>query len=135
MFFQGCHLLVDLKKITKLNTRNLRAKHFQTIEHLLTSGLTLIQKISSIIKWTLNVHTEKGLPVTKSVLLAICKLVEVLKSISIMFNKNLISLVYKVLLVCQHLSHKALSILHNIRVSAIKQLLTNPNLKIRRFIW
>ncbi|XP_018567265.1 WASH complex subunit 4 isoform X2 [Anoplophora glabripennis] len=112
---QGCHFLVDLKKITELNTRNLRTKHFQSIEHLLIDGLTLIQKISSVIKWTLNVHTEKGLPVTKSVVLAVCKLTEVLKSICIMFNKNLISMVYIILLICQHLSHKALSILHNIR--------------------
>lgn len=54
---------------------------------------------------------------TMSVLLALCKLIEILKSFQFIFHKNVSPLVYVTLLVRQHLTHKALSLIHNYKVS------------------
>ncbi|KAJ8910819.1 hypothetical protein NQ315_004679, partial [Exocentrus adspersus] len=112
---QGCYFLIELKNLIELDTRNLKSKQFQNIGNLLSKGLTLVQKISTLNRWILNVHTEKNLPLTKSVLLAVCKLTEILKSVYIMLSRNIVDMAYIILLICQHLSHRALSVLHTIR--------------------
>ncbi|KAG5896826.1 hypothetical protein JTB14_032067 [Gonioctena quinquepunctata] len=95
---QVCYFLMEMEKIGKLNTKQYKAK-----------------KISTSVMTTLNLHADKDLPLTKSVLLAICRLIEVLKCIPIILRKNMMTITYVVLLITQHLSHKALGLLSNIR--------------------
>ncbi|CAG9826231.1 unnamed protein product [Diabrotica balteata] len=112
---QVCYFLMELEHISKLDTNNIKVRELQGIVMCLNNGLKLLKKISFSVQWTLNLHVDKNLPVQKSVLLSICKLVEVLKCIPLIFKKHMVSLTYIFLLTTQHLSHKALSLLNNIR--------------------
>lgn len=76
----------------------------------------MIKKICELIKWVLNLHANEGRPMAKSVLLALCKLVEVLKGFESVFNRNMLQLTYIILLISQHLNHKGLYILGNLKV-------------------
>ncbi|XP_060537430.1 WASH complex subunit 4 [Cylas formicarius] len=117
---QTCYYLVELDKQIKVNMGNLKVKQLQYICVLLLDGLKLVQKINSTIKWVMNVHFDKMLPVTKTVLVAISKLVEILKSIYLNLNQNIILLVHLVLLISQHLQYKALSILISIKKDLVQ---------------
>ncbi|CAG9854952.1 unnamed protein product [Phyllotreta striolata] len=112
---QVCYFLIELEKISALDRNNIKLKELQNIVATFTDGLKLLRKISYSVQWTLNVHADKNLPLQKSVLLSICKLIEILKSVPLVFRKQIVSLTCIFLLTTQHLSHKALALLGNIR--------------------
>lgn len=106
---------LNLQNMSGFNTKNLQEKC-----HLLTRGIKLMKKISELVKWITNLHAGEGRPMVVSVLLALCRLIEVLKSFQFIFHKNILSLVYISLLVCQQLTHRLLTLVHNLKVSCVK---------------
>lgn len=66
----------------------------------------------------MNLYSDKCVPITKTVLLSLCKLIEVLKCIYLSFKKNSFVFIYSILLIIQQLSYKASSLLHNLKVSS-----------------
>ncbi|XP_023014098.2 strumpellin and WASH-interacting protein [Leptinotarsa decemlineata] len=112
---QVCCFLMEMEKIGKLNTNTVKVRELQIIVTALNAGLKLAKKISYSIMTTLNLHADKDLPLTKSVILAICRLIEILKCIPIIFRKNMIMVTYIILLIIQHSSHRALGLLGSIR--------------------
>lgn len=106
-------------EIEKLNTQNMSGFNVKSLQekcYLLTQGLKLVKKISELVKWITNLHANEGRPMVVSVLLSVCRLIEVLKGFQFIFQKNLLSLVYISLLVCQQLTHKLLTLVHNSKV-------------------
>lgn len=83
---------------------------------MLVEGVKLIKKISEIVKWITNLHANEGRPMVKSVLLEVCKLIEVLKLIQLIYQQNLIPLTYIVFLNLQFLTHKVHQLLSKIKV-------------------
>lgn len=110
-------------EVERLNTQNMNAFNVKNLQEkcsLLTQGIKLMKKISELVKWITNLHAAEGRPMVVSVLLALCKLIEVLKSFQFIFHKNILPLVYISLLVCQQLTHKLLTLVHNLKVSWVK---------------
>lgn len=105
--------------LNKQNINELDAKGLQSKCNLLIEGIKLAKKISELVKWTTNLHADEERPMTMSVLLALCKLIEILKSFQFIFYKNMSSLVYVTLLVRQQLTHKALLLIRNYKVRYI----------------
>lgn len=95
----------------------LDAKGLQSKCNLLIEGVKLAKKISELVKWITNLHADEERPMTMSVLLALCKLIEVLKSFQFIFHKNISVVVYVMLLVRQQLTYKALLLIRNYKVS------------------
>lgn len=115
--FQACYWLIEIERVTKMDMSRFEVKHLQEMTNLLIDGIKLVKKISEMVKWIINLHADKGRPMSKSVVMALCRLIEVMKCFQFMFHKKMLPLVYAVLLISQHLSHKALTLLRNIRVS------------------
>ncbi|GJQ84460.1 hypothetical protein Trydic_g21021 [Trypoxylus dichotomus] len=98
---QACQWIIGVEFIAKTNM----------------SQFKITKKICELIKWVTNLHANEGRPMTKTVLLALCKLIEVLKGFRFVFDRNMLRLTYMILLISQHLNHKALCILANVKKS------------------
>lgn len=109
--------MLNIEALNKQNINELDARALQFKCSLLIEGIKLAKKISELVKWITNLHAAEERPITITVLLALCKLIEILKSFQFIFHKNLSPLVYVMLLVRQHLTHKALAHIHNYKVS------------------
>lgn len=62
-------------------------------------------------------HLNENIPVTKTLLNCISRLVEMLKYIYSFFKRNMLSIHYYVLLISQHLQHVMLAALNVLKVS------------------
>lgn len=113
---QACEWVLNVEGLNKQNINELDAKALQSNCNLLIEGIKLAKKISELVKWITNLHADEERPMTMSVLLSLCKLIEVLKSFQFIFHKNMSTLVYVMLLVRQQLTHKALSLIRNYKV-------------------
>ncbi|XP_019764988.1 WASH complex subunit 4 isoform X2 [Dendroctonus ponderosae] len=113
--FQANHFLIELESKIKLNATALNTRHLKEISSLLFNGLKLTQKMQWIIKWIMNIHLNENMPVTKTLLNCISRLVEMLKYIYSSFKRNMLSINYYVLLISQHLQHVALATLNVVK--------------------
>ncbi|KAF7268514.1 hypothetical protein GWI33_018392 [Rhynchophorus ferrugineus] len=118
--FQACHYLIDLEKKIKINTTNLKLKQLQDISVLFFDGLKLLRKVNHYVTWIMNIHSDKMLPITKTVLSCVCQLVEILKCIFLAFEKNMLLVCYLIVLISQHLQHKALLILATLKKNQVQ---------------
>ncbi|KAK4871515.1 hypothetical protein RN001_015639 [Aquatica leii] len=105
----------ELMQLLKIDMTHLQTKYLHNACNILINGIKLVKKISDLIKWITNLHADAERPMTKSTLLALCKLMEVLKATQFIFQKKLMHLVYVILLISQHLTYKALLLLNNIK--------------------
>lgn len=112
---QACFLLNDFRKILKYNLYSLGAKQLQDIMKILSEVLKLVKKINFNIQWILNIHADKNIAITKSVLLSVCRLIEILKCFNIIYSKHTVAITYILLIIIQHLSFKALSISNTLK--------------------
>lgn len=108
--------MIEIDKLSHHDLSSFEGKHLQKASNLLIEAIKFVKKISEIVKWIANLHADKGRPMSKSVLVALCRLVEILKCFQFIFHEKLLPLVYIISLISQQLSHKALTILRNIRV-------------------
>ena len=53
-----------------------------------SQGMLLAYNLSNLVRTTLNLHSEQGKPMTKSGVLAVCKLIELLKCIQYTFHRQ-----------------------------------------------
>lgn len=102
--------------VVKKNPSAFKPKNLQSICDLLIDGIKLVKKVNELVKWIMNLHADIQKPMTKAVLLSVCKLIEVLKVLQFTFEKQFSSLNQTMVLVTQHLTHKALTILITIKV-------------------
>lgn len=112
---QACFLLIDFNKMVQLNLYGLRAKQLLDVVNLLAEIFKLVKKINFIIQWILNIHVDKNIPITKSVLLSICRLIEILKCFKVIYTTHTTTITYMLLILIQHLSYRALSLLGTIK--------------------
>nr|CAH7757147.1 unnamed protein product [Callosobruchus chinensis] len=112
---QACCLLLEIEKVLKLTTASLKSKELQIAVQLIGEAMKLLDKINFLLKWVLNLKTDKKMSITKTEILAACKLIEVLKCFSFFLLGNKIKFSNIVLVVTQHLSYKALTMLHSIK--------------------
>lgn len=90
---------------------------------LLFQGVRFASQINFIVKTVSSIHTTQGIPMTKSCLLVICKLVEVLKAMYDCFSKNLIRISLSINLISQHISFQLATEIGSLK----KSIITNKN--------
>ncbi|KAL1493027.1 hypothetical protein ABEB36_011169 [Hypothenemus hampei] len=106
--WQACHFVLNLENIAKTDVKALKVKQLIEINDLLHEGLNLFQKIKWTVNWLLNIHMDKNLQVTKTMLNCISRSVEVLKCIYISFERHMLLLNYIFFMISQYLQHIAL---------------------------
>lgn len=109
--------MIEVEALTKRDKSSFKLEELQDACNLLIDGVKLAKKISELLKWITCLYADQGTPMGKSVLISLCRLVEVLKGFNCLFQKKQLSLLYISLLISQQLTYKALSILQNIKVS------------------
>lgn len=112
---QVCLFIMEIEKVSQFKSSTLNIREIHIIINLVNRGLKLVRKINFMLKWMLNIYADKNLCFTKTVLVSICKLIESLKCIYNVYQRNAIRISYILLMTIQHLSHKALSVLLNTR--------------------
>lgn len=80
---------------------------------LLLTGVRLSSDISRLLKTILNLHAALGKPMTKIVVLYLCKLVELLKSIETSYQYHIFVIADSINHVLQYLVYQALSAISN----------------------
>lgn len=111
--------MMQVEHLAKRDKSAFNVEELQDACNLLIDGIKLIKKISELIKWFTNLYADQGTPMGMSVVMALCRLIELLKGLQFVFRRNLLPLVYITMLITQHLTHKAFSILSNIKVSRV----------------
>lgn len=108
--------MIEIKKLIKKDLSKFKTEELYDSCYLLIDGIKLIKKIAELVKWITNLHANEGRPMTKSILLVICKLIEVLKGFQFTCRHNLVQLTYVILLNLQVLTHRGLGLLIHIKV-------------------
>ena len=81
-------------------------------------GLLYACSIQQLVSTTMNLHVSLQKPMTKASVLAMCRLIELLKAIEDSFHRRTMLLAESMNHIVQNVSHKALMILKTVRVSA-----------------
>ncbi|KAB0801554.1 hypothetical protein PPYR_05908 [Photinus pyralis] len=111
----------ELVHVTEMDMTHLQINYLQNVADTFINGIRLVKKISELVKWITNMHVDAERPMTKSTLLALCRLVEVLKAIQFIFQKNLLPLIYVITLITQHLAYKAVTELAKLKRSLTQE--------------
>jgi len=82
-------------------------------------GLLYAYSIRQLVTTTLNLHVSLQKPMTKASVLAMCRLVELLKAIEHTFHRRTMLLAESLNHIVQNISHKALTAFKTVRVSDI----------------
>ena len=82
-----------------------------------TQGLLYAYSIRQLVTTTLNLHVSLQKPMTKASVLAMCRLVELLKAIEHAFHRRTMLLAESLNHIVQNVAHKALATLKTVRVS------------------
>lgn len=113
---QGSNWMIQMENMMKLDMSYLKLKQLQQQYALLVQGIKLMKRSSEIVKWITNLHAAEGRPMTKTVVLVLCRLVELLKGFQLMLKKQELSLVHCIYLVSQYIAYQALTIIVSTKV-------------------
>jgi WASH complex subunit 7 len=83
---------------------------------ILLQGIQYACEISHLLKTVTNLHVTLAKPMTKTAVLALCKLVEILKGIQHMYHHHYMTIAESINHVVQHLAFKALNIIVSAKV-------------------
>ncbi|KAK7791494.1 hypothetical protein R5R35_008848 [Gryllus longicercus] len=78
---------------------------------LFLQGVQFACTISHLLKTVTNLHVSLAKPMTKTAVIALCKMIELLKGIQHMYHRHFMAVSESVNHVIQHLSYRALSII------------------------
>jgi WASH complex subunit 7 len=79
-------------------------------------GVQYACEISRLLKTITNLHVTLAKPMTKTAVLALCKLVELLKGIQHIYHRHYMTIAESINHVLQHLAFQALNIIGSAKV-------------------
>lgn len=106
-----------METMMKIDYSYLKIKQLNQQYLLFIQGIKLMKRTSEIVKWITNIHAYEARPMTKSVVLVLCRLIELLQSFYLTMQRHSVSLVHCIYLVSQHIAHQALTIIAATKVS------------------
>lgn len=96
---------------------DLRIEQFKELATLLVNGIQTSGHLSYMIKGVINAHENLQIPMPKQTLLAICKLMELLKLIQQCFNQHSANIAKIIHCVLQYFQYKLLHLVNTSKVS------------------
>lgn len=107
-----------METMMKSDMSYLKVKQLNQRYVLLVQGIKLMKRTSEIVKWITNLHANEGKPMTRTVVLVLCRLIELLEGFYLTMQKHSTSLVHCIYLVSQYIAHQALTIVAGTKVSS-----------------
>lgn len=100
-----------------LNGMNIEELHQKLCSIL--QGIDLMDRLSTTINSVTNLHAQVNVPMTKLSIAAICKSIEFLKMLKMIFEKYLAGIHITAHYIAQFQIHEALTIVAGVKVSSI----------------
>ncbi|KAF4526331.1 hypothetical protein B566_EDAN012258 [Ephemera danica] len=123
-YFQVCSWLVQMDTCMRQDSTHLKLEHLQMRCALLLQGLDYAVGLKRLITTVTNLHVSLAQPMTKTSVVALCRLVELLKYIQFMFHAHSVAVAESMNHVIQHLTYQAIGI-----VIAAKRTMTGDSCK------
>lgn len=111
---ETCFWVIQISTLLEVQERkNLTLDDLKNQCTVLLNGVKLAGEVSFHLKTVMNLHAALGKPMTKTVVLALCKLVELLKSIERTYQHHYFRIAQSVNHVLQYLNYQILNIIIN----------------------
>lgn len=112
--------ILKIEKTLNCGPFDLRIEQFKELATLLVQGIQTPGHLSYLIKGIINAHENLQMPMSKSTLLDICKLLEMLKMIQLTFNEHSANIAKVTHCVLQYFQYKVLQLINTCKVSRTK---------------
>lgn len=109
--------ILKIEKILSCGPFEFRIEQFKELAALLVHGIRSSGHLSYLVKGVVSAHENLQVPMTKQNLLAICKLLEMLKMIQLCFNDNDTNIAKVVHCILQYYQYKVLQLINACKVS------------------
>ncbi|XP_044764720.1 WASH complex subunit 4 isoform X2 [Coccinella septempunctata] len=107
---QASLCMMNLERVINQDMTAVDLKNIHEATEIIIEAMKIVKKTNELIKWILGLHALHNVPIGKSPLLAFCRLIEILKCFQLLLTKNLMPQTYLIMLLSQHLTYKALSL-------------------------
>lgn len=108
---QVCSWMVQMEASLKQDLCNFKPEDMKNICNLLLEGIQLSAKIRKLLMTLTNLHGSLGKPMTKSSVLSLCKLVELMKAIECIYNRHNYTIAKTINHVIQRLTYQMLVVI------------------------
>ncbi|GFG31853.1 hypothetical protein Cfor_02661 [Coptotermes formosanus] len=108
---QACSWMIQMETTLKQDSTILKLEDLNHRCDLFVQGVQYACEIGHLLKTITNLHAALAKPMTKTAVLALCKLVELLKGIQHMYHRHYMTTAQSINHVVQHLAFQALSII------------------------
>ncbi|XP_046405454.1 WASH complex subunit 4 [Ischnura elegans] len=110
-YFQTCSWMIHMETNIQQYSDQWKFEDLYNRCSLFLQGLQYACGISRLLKTVTNLHVYTAKPMTKTAVLAVCRLIELLKGIQHMYHRHCMSVAESVNHIVQHLSYQALKII------------------------
>lgn len=117
---QTCLWMIQMETTLKQDSTVLKLEDLNRRCDLFLQGVHNACDISCLLKTVTNLHVTLEKPMTKTAVLALCKLVELLKGIQHMYHRHYMNIAESINHVVQHLAYQALSIIVSAKKGVIQ---------------
>lgn len=109
--------MLKVNKALSYGPFELRIEQFKELASLLVEGIRTAGHFSYLVKAIVSAHENLQIPMTKQILLSICKLLEMLKMIQLCFNQHATNIAKVIHCILQYFQYKVLHLLNACKVS------------------
>ncbi|XP_069694005.1 WASH complex subunit 4 isoform X2 [Periplaneta americana] len=117
---QICSWMVQMETTFERDSTILKLEDLNNRCDLFLQGVAYASEINRLLKTMTNLHVTLAKPMTKTAVLALCKLIELLKGIQHMYHRHYITIAESINHVVQHLAFQALSIIATAKKGVIQ---------------
>ena len=103
--------VIKIEATFKSPVHSLTLDHLTRVSDLLVQGLSVAFNVKENVTTLLNLHSKLSVPLTKSSVINICKMTEILKAIEHTFNRHSLYVVGVLPHICQHLVFSILTVI------------------------
>ncbi|XP_065340377.1 WASH complex subunit 4 [Cloeon dipterum] len=114
-FFIVCDWLIQLDACMRRDTTQLKLDDLHTKCAILLQGLEFVQSMSQMVKTFFNLHAHLGVPIARSSVVNLCKLVELIKHIEGAYQVRSIAFAESLNHLIQHLTYQLLLIVASMK--------------------
>lgn len=125
---QSCKWSLEMLQVFSIGESQLNALEMNDRLELLLQGVKFASQINFFITSFMSIHVTQGMPITKSLLMGICKFIEILKGVQSVFKLKFSSILSSVNLITQHLLFQIISQLLQVK----KNMMADKNYATQR---
>ncbi|XP_059490838.1 WASH complex subunit 4 [Neocloeon triangulifer] len=112
-FFIVCDWLIQMDACMRRDTTQLKLDDLHAKCAILLQGVEFLQSMGAIVRIIFNLHVHLGVPILRSSVVNLCKLVELMKNVEFMYYSKSIAIGESLNHLIQHLTYQIIAIVAN----------------------